>query len=217
MTASESMSVFNEIDLTCGECGEEFRGTIWTAVHAKEDPELKELLLGGELNLVMCPECGQVAYHDHFVLYQDPAAELIAYIYPLSQQSQADTLRAMMLSGFKDTRQTFEGKKRIDYEPVLLFGLAALIEMMEIEAARAAQSQIAQIICQEKGIDFTLLRPSEARQLGIMRAIPKEGKNRLPSREGILKGLEKILKINPALDLYAQLCKTIQSDVNWKI
>ena len=56
------MSAFNDLDITCEKCGEEFRGTVWTAIHAGVDPELKELLLGGELNMVMCTKCSHVAF-----------------------------------------------------------------------------------------------------------------------------------------------------------
>src|SRR5260370_34033102 len=124
------MSSFNELDVTCEECGEEFKGTVWTAVHAKQDPELKEVLLGGELNLVMCPECSHVAYQDHFVLYQDPAAELVAYVYPARQQGEAETLRPMMLNGFRQAQEVYEPKKRLNYEPILLFGLESLVKMI---------------------------------------------------------------------------------------
>src|SRR3954469_4499031 len=86
LITGSSMSNFNDIDITCEQCGQEFRGTVWTAVHAGQDPELKVLLLGGELNLVMCPQCGYVAYHDRFILYQDPAAEIVAYVYPQAQE-----------------------------------------------------------------------------------------------------------------------------------
>jgi len=41
------MSAFNEIDATCVDCAEDFRATVWTAIHAKEDPELKDLMQGG--------------------------------------------------------------------------------------------------------------------------------------------------------------------------
>src|SRR5579871_5023263 len=104
------MSTFNDIDITCEQCGKEFRGTIWTAIHAKQDPELKELLLGGEINLVMCPECSHVAYQDHFVLYQDPTAELIAYVYPASEHGNIETLKNMMLSGFREAQAIYETK-----------------------------------------------------------------------------------------------------------
>jgi len=211
------MSTFNDIDISCEECGHEFRGTIWTAVHAGEDPELKELLLGGELNMVMCPECSHVAFQDHFVLYQDPPAELAAYVYPAHQVREADSLRKMMVQSFREAQEVYAPKDRKSYDPVLLFGLEALVEMMTQEEARAEQSQIAQEICKENDIPFILLRPSEARQRGIMRVIPRTGKTPKPSREEILKGLDRLLALNPKLDLYAQLKKSIQVDKTWTL
>ena len=88
------MSTFNEIDISCPNCGHEYKGVVWTAIHSAQDPELKDLLLGGEINLLMCPDCAHVAFQDHFILYQDPAAELIAYIYPHAQQADEEFLRA---------------------------------------------------------------------------------------------------------------------------
>src|SRR5689334_20244816 len=107
------MSTFNDIDMECEECGEEFRGTVWVGVHAGEDPKLKDLLLGGELNLVSCPQCGHVAFYDHFLIYQDPSAELVAYVYPENQKRQEDELRKMMLSGFNEAQQGLPKKDRL--------------------------------------------------------------------------------------------------------
>src|ERR1019366_5230475 len=85
-----AVSTFNEIDVECAECAHEYKGIIWTAVHASEDPVLKDLLLGGEFNILICPGCARPAYQDHFVLYQDTAAELIAYIYPPAQKADEE-------------------------------------------------------------------------------------------------------------------------------
>src|SRR5438445_5008359 len=98
------MSTFNDIDITCEECGEEFRGTVWVAVHAGQDPELKDLLLGGELNLVSCPECGHVTFQDHFLIYQEPAAGLVAYVYPEAQRDREAELRKLMRSGVHEAQ-----------------------------------------------------------------------------------------------------------------
>lgn len=210
------MSTYNEIDIICEECGEEYRGTIWTALHAGVDPELKELLQGGELNLTRCPQCGKVAFQDHFVLYQEPAAELLAYIYPEFQRDQELELKKMMLNGFREAQATFPEKARILYEPILLFGLESLIEMLQAEEARAEQSQIAQVLCKENRLPITLLRPAQARQLHTVRVIPHVQKES-PSRENVLLGVKKLLTLNPALDLYALLQKQIEMDPNWTL
>ncbi|MFA5975651.1 MAG: CpXC domain-containing protein [Elusimicrobiota bacterium] len=211
------MSTYNDIDITCEQCGEEFQGTVWTAVHAGQDPELKELLLGGELNLIMCPECSYVTYQDHFVLYQDPQAELVAYIYPLSQKEQAEELRVMMIEGFRHAQLVYAEKNRIPYDPILLFGLESLIEMMDHEEELAEQSQIAEYICKENAIPFVKLRPSQARQKDLVRVIPSGDSPASTNRESVLAGINRLLKINPALDVYGRLRERIQADPKWPI
>src|SRR3954465_13715962 len=98
------MSQFNDIDIECPDCGEEYRGTVWVAIHAGQDPELKDLLLGGELNLVSCPGCLHVFYQDHFLIYQEPAAELVVYVYPEGQREQEAELQKMMVAGYREAQ-----------------------------------------------------------------------------------------------------------------
>jgi hypothetical protein len=206
------MSSYNDIDITCSQCGTEFRGTIWTAVNARQDPELKDLLLGGELNMVMCPECTLVAYQDHFVLYQDPAAELVAYVYPEAQKTHADTLREAMLHGFHEAQAVYEEKDRLRYEPVLLFGLESLVEMMHEEESRAEQSQIAEALCRQEQIPYTLLPPAVARRRGLPRVLPGASSTS-PNRDELLAGIERLLAINPSLTLYATLRDSLAADI----
>jgi hypothetical protein len=211
------MSTYNDIDIECTHCAEGFRGTIWVAIHAGVDPELKELLLGGELNLVSCPKCGHVQFHERFLIYQDPAAELIAYVYPESQSEQAGELRKNMLQGFAEAQSAMPAGERLAYDPILVFGLEDLIEMLHKEEALAVQSQVAQAICKEQGIASVLLPPSRARRLQIMRLLPRTGKGRDPSREDVLAGLDQLLQRDPVLDLYGKLRSAIQADPKWSL
>ncbi len=120
------MSVHNIVDVECAQCGKEFRGTIWTSINAKEDPELKDLLLGGELNILFCPECSHTFYYEHFLLYLDPKLKLAAYIYPPAEESHKADLEIMMKRAFAEALETFEPKDRIMTEPLLMFGLDEL-------------------------------------------------------------------------------------------
>src|SRR5580700_2358509 len=99
------MSNFNEIDVKCPQCEEDFRGAVWTAVHAGTDPELKDLLLGGELNLVQCTHCGNVFYYEHFMLYQDPKEEIVAYVHRESDQEEEKLLHISMKKGFEEAQE----------------------------------------------------------------------------------------------------------------
>lgn len=211
------MSTFNDIDVECEECGEEFKGVVWTAVHAQQDPELKDLLLGGELNILFCPKCSHVAYQDHFVLYQDPLAELIAYIYPPAQERDAEFLQKTMMVNFAEAQMVYEPKDRKDYAPVLVFGLDAFVRMMEREDRRAEQSQIAEALCAEHQIPYVKLRPSRARALRMMRVLPCIPSSKAPARGEVLAGLDQLLEKNPALDFYAGLRAAIRKDPQWHL
>ena len=208
------MSACNDIDVVCEKCGEEFQGTIWTAIHAGEDPELKDLLLGGELNILVCPRCAHTAYQDHFILYQDPPEELIAYIYPPDQRSEEDFLRKTLLLSFQEAQKTYEPEDRTDYEPILVFGLDTFVEMMRQESSHAVQSHIAEALCKENGIPFVKLRPCAARELKLMRVLPSQEKISRPARVPILKGLETLLILDPALNLYDEFRTRLTGDTS---
>ena len=45
--------------IACPEGCEGFEAEFWTLIGADEDEGLKQALLGGELNLFRCPECGK--------------------------------------------------------------------------------------------------------------------------------------------------------------
>ena len=104
------MSTFNDIDIECTECGQEYRGTVWVGIHAGQDPELKDLLLGGELNIVSCTGCSYVSFQERFLIYQEPAAELVAYVYPEIQHNEAAELKKLMLAGFHEAQEVLPEK-----------------------------------------------------------------------------------------------------------
>jgi hypothetical protein len=137
------VSAHNEIDVTCPECDNKFKGIIWTAINAKEDPELKELLLGGELNILMCPECAHTFFYEHFLLYQDPLLNLVAYVYPPDEEDQREELEILMQRGFKEAQETFDPKDRLPYGPQLFFGLDRLIEKIRVEEERLLEEEVA--------------------------------------------------------------------------
>ncbi len=211
------MSTFNDIDVECENCGETFRGTVWVAIHAGQDPELKELLLGGELNLVSCPHCMHVAFHERFLIYQEPAAELVAYVYPVAQREQEADLQKLMLSGFEEAQATLPDTERLHYDPVLLFGLEDLIELLQREVSIGAQSQVAQAICKEHNLPMALLRPSQARALQSPRVIPYKGHNPKPTYDEVMAGIDALLHLDPVLDEYQKLKQNLKNDPSWSL
>ncbi len=139
------MSTFNELDVTCEQCGEEFNGTVWTAIHAGEDPELKDLLLGGELNILFCPKCAHTFYYEHFLLYQDPRLRLVAYVYPPAEENRRAELEILMKRGFSEAQETFKPKDRLLYGPSLFFGLDELQARIRHEEERLVKEDVEKV------------------------------------------------------------------------
>lgn len=167
--------------------------------------------------MIMCPACSHVAYHDHFVLYQDPDAELIAYVYPPAQQKDAEALRQMMMKGFNEAQIVYEPKDRKLYQPLLMFGLTTLVEMLHTEEDREEQAEIADAISKERKISIVRLHRAKARTLSVPSVLPISEMDKNPARETILAGISLLLDINPALSVYADLHKRIQADPNWAL
>lgn len=211
------MSAFNDLDIVCTQCEEEFRGTVWTAIHAGVDPELKDLLMGGELNMVACPKCGFVSFQDNFLIFQEPEDELVAYVYPENQEELRAEMHGLMMAGFKEAQLGFPEKERLAYDPVLFFGLESLVEMIQEELDWTEQSDVAEAICREKKLGYIRIRPSESRRLKLPRVLPRAGTAALPDRTAVIQGFKALLAENGLLTLYTQRLQDIEKDPAWTL
>jgi hypothetical protein len=70
------------VPVTCPQCQQNFTAQIQSIVDASEQPELKEELLRGRLNVVQCPNCGAAGAIATPLLYHDPDQELAFVLLP---------------------------------------------------------------------------------------------------------------------------------------
>ena len=66
------MSQSVERELPCPRCGHKQRFTIWESINARENPELKEQVLTGQVFDFHCQHCGQTSRVGYPLLYHDP-------------------------------------------------------------------------------------------------------------------------------------------------
>ncbi len=69
--------------ITCPACRSQFIGELFQIVDIGRQPELKDMLLSGYLNVVQCPTCGAVTQVGTPLLYHDPEHELFMVHVPL--------------------------------------------------------------------------------------------------------------------------------------
>jgi hypothetical protein len=70
------------VQLTCPACGTPFRTGIYTLVDVTEQPELKAALLGGQLNVAVCPNCRTASMLAAPLVYHDAAKQLCLAYFP---------------------------------------------------------------------------------------------------------------------------------------
>ncbi len=77
------------VQLACPNCRTPLRAQVFTLIDVGQQPELKNYLLSGQLNMVACPNCGNVSMLAAPLIYHDPAKQLFFVHFP--QQLNAGT------------------------------------------------------------------------------------------------------------------------------
>src|SRR3989339_22643 len=94
-------SMAGAVEARCPKGCKPFQADVWSLINASSDPELKELVMSGELNLLICPACGTSFYQEVPVVYADPELELLAFLFPHSFEKNREALTAKMMEDYK--------------------------------------------------------------------------------------------------------------------
>jgi hypothetical protein len=198
-------------------CGEVFEAELWNGISVSEDPDLREALLSGEINIVCCPACSEVFYAEHFLLYHDSENELLAFVYPSSFADQSGQLENKMMADFDRAMKDFDPERQFSYKPVLLFGLDALVELIRRDEEENDEAAILEYIAEDAGLSVIRLHQYLARPHRIPKALPYLPMKTGDQREKIIAGLRMLLEKNEHLSLYRELLHAIETDPQWKL
>ena len=70
------------VQLACPNCRTPIRAQVFTVIDVGLQPELKNYLLAGQLNVAVCPNCGTPAMIAAPLIYHDPAKQLFLIHFP---------------------------------------------------------------------------------------------------------------------------------------
>jgi hypothetical protein len=206
------MSFLTSQDSTCPACKLPNEAEVWSIINVKEDPELKDLLLGGEINMVECHSCREVYYVDHFLIYHDPDEELIAFVYPLKYKEQDIDWEAKTKTDFEQSQSSLEPADRISYTPLTLFGLDSLVEIVTKVEEASIQSEIVATLAAQNNFPVRNLKPGAARRQNLPKVLPVAPDEGLSARDAVIKGIERLLAINDRLFVYGQTREMISNN-----
>ncbi len=186
---------------------------IWSFVRGDKDAHLRNALLAGELDLVLCPECGLLFRPESPLVYYDPAAELLVFAFPESYAKEEKRWRKKMGEDLGVMRRAMGADLPIATEPILLFGLEPLRELLKSEDSLEDEVDVAREYCKGLGLKMRRVLRSHARALGLPRLLPcrPEEKDAPMTRKAALDALDALLAADDALESYAKWRKEIAS------
>jgi len=196
------MSFKGVVEARCPTGCAPFETDVWSVINAELDPELKERLLAGEINLLACATCEQVFYYEHPLVYMDPQREIMAFIYPAGYAKEEKRWRTMMAEDYEKLQAGLKERKL--YQPDIYFGVDAFIEPMRREEDLYEEAEVAAFTAHEAGLDVFFASPSWSRKRDMPPILPL-AKGKGPLRARLLEGLRTLVAVNDALARYNKL------------
>jgi len=197
------MSFKGTVEARCPSCERGFSAEVWSFVRGDKDEPLREALLAGELNLLLCEHCGNPFYPDASVVYLDARADLLGFIFPESYAEQAARWKRKMRSDWEEMRKVM-GDLAFRMAPVCFFGFAAFKEALQAEEDVADELRVAEALCGPLGLELRHVDPVGSRKKGLPPVVPvRRGVKRL-TRSGVRKALSALLEANHRLGVFAR-------------
>jgi hypothetical protein len=208
-----SATIYEKIKCPAQNCGEVFEAELCHSINVKQNPELKEILLAGELNVVSCPKCGMVFYAEYFVLYFDPVRELLAFVYPKDYIKEKPLWEEKMNDDFRKAQDDMSEQGRLNYSPVIFFGMDELVKLLEFEELQFDEALVLENIHKNLRLDLIRLNPGNARKKHLPPLLPSIKLNKKDClREEIVAGLRKLLDFMPDMAIYEKTLEMIRDD-----
>ncbi len=203
------MSTKGAFRVECPHCGESFDADFWTVVRGDRDQEVKELILSGEFDLLMCPKCEEMFQHEEPFLYIEPGRDLLAFVMPETYLEKKDEWVERMKKDYEPLRASFSAGQGLSGEPLYLFGLAPLSALLEADRDREEETEVLEFMAREAGLQLLAVRPASARELDIPFSIPMPAG--LKGRAAALKAAEALRARNDALPRLKKLVDALSA------
>ena len=150
--------------MSCPNGCEAFEAERWSFINVTQDPDLKEAILGGELNLLRCEHCNTFFHCDSDLIYLDEEAQLLVFVFSEKNRAKQKELVAKMQQDYQLLKDTLFKKMDFEFNPIYVFGLEGLKEVLEKEEQRNDESQVIAVAAAALGLKVVRLMPQWARE-----------------------------------------------------
>ncbi|HOJ86115.1 MAG: CpXC domain-containing protein [Elusimicrobiales bacterium] len=201
------MATENYRIVRCPHCSNEFEAKFWSVVRGDIDIDLKELILNGEFNLLMCPHCEKIFKYEENFIYLDPSAEILAFVMPDYYEMREDLVEKLK-EDYLSIKGHLSAEKKLNFEPYYLFGVEQLVKLLKNDTDIQEETDVIEFICFEKKLKTKKINKIKARE--------KDLPFILPYSESLKKGdllelLNEIYSGNKRLKRIKNLMEEIES------
>jgi hypothetical protein len=95
--------------LNCPECGHTQETVVWSSLNVGLDPDLREKLFNGEINVFLCEKWGNRALINTSLLYHDMHRQYCVQYYPAQAIEDAEFFKSFT----KDGKLNIEGLSKV--------------------------------------------------------------------------------------------------------
>ena len=193
----------------CPHCGEGFDADFWTVVRGDRDHELKELILSGEFDLLVCPHCEDMFQHAEPFLYIDPPKDMLVFVMPASYEAEKDKWITKMRADYEPLKAGLSAAQGLASEPQFLFGLEPLTALLAADQDREEETEVMEFMAREEGMHLAPVKPAAARELDLTFTIPLP--SGLKGRAAALKAASDLRAKNDALPRLKKLIDVLSA------
>ncbi|GAB4029034.1 MAG: hypothetical protein Fur0012_02720 [Elusimicrobiota bacterium] len=202
------MSNKGKKNVICPHCKKNFEADFWTVVRGDLDFELKEMIINGEFDLLLCPECGKIfSYEDTFV-YLDPGCEIMAFVLP--EKERGGQMIEKVMADYDMIKGSATREGALAFKPYYFFGADDLAQLLLNDRDIEEETEVMEFMASEEGYSKKEIRKSLAREKDLLFSLPYEGANctissAISACVGILSKNDRLKRLSKLADFLHSL------------
>jgi len=202
------MSIKGVFKAECPSCKERFDADFWTVIRGDHDQNLKEAIMSGEFDLIMCPACSNVFSCEETFIYIDPERDLLVFVMPESYRKEEEKWMEKMRQDYEVLRESFVEEGVFVFEPQYYFGAAPLSDLLLRDRDIEEETDVMIFMAGERGFKHAKIQPAFARRHDLPFSLPYAGA--APARDSALEATRAIVADNDAIARVKNLLKTLE-------
>ena len=127
------MTIKNMVKIECPRCGLKSNTRIWDSLNTAVNPEDKQILFDGRVNLFKCKACDLTSPVEHELLFHEQEQGYIVYLFPLVRIQDPEFIKRFVPKGRYKSNFGFEISDEANYfnEPHFVFNMQELIDYVK--------------------------------------------------------------------------------------